>query len=240
MPADASDTIVIVSAYQEADRLGSTLAALAQAFPGARVVVADDGSRDGTDRVAVAAGAQLVRAPRTIGKGGAMTRAAQLVMDAGASVYVLCDGDLGETARELAPLASAVGEGRCDLAIAAFARRVGGGFGAALGFSRWATRRLSGLELSAPISGQRALRAEVLRAVTPFAPRFGMETAMNVDAARAGFRVCELELDLAHRATGRTLGGFLHRIRQLADFVLVYLNRRRRGAVRQRPHGRPG
>ena len=233
MPADASDTIVIVSAYEEAERLGSTLAALARAFPGARVVVADDGSRDGTDQVALGAGVELVRTPRTIGKGGAMTRAARQVMDAGAAVYVLCDGDLGETARELVPLASAVADGRCDLAIAVFARRVGGGFGAALGFSRWATRRLAGLELSAPISGQRALSPEVLRAVTPFAPRIGMETAMNVDAARAGFRVCELELDLAHRATGRTLGGFVHRIRQLADFVLVYLKRRRRG---DRPH----
>jgi glycosyltransferase involved in cell wall biosynthesis len=231
---------VIVSAYQEADRLGSTLAALGQAFPGARVVVADDGSHDGTDQVARAAGVELVRSPRTIGKGGAMTRAAKRVIDAGAGVYVLCDGDLGDTARELAPLASAVADGRCDLAIAAFAQRVGGGFGVALGFSRWATRRLAGLELSAPISGQRALRGEVLRSVVPFAARFGMETAMNVDAARAGFRVCEVELDLAHRATGRTLGGFAHRIRQLADFVLVYLDRRRRGPGRVLQDGRPG
>ena len=226
MPADASDTIVIVSAYQEADRLGSTLAALAQAFPGARVVVADDGSRDGTDQVALQAGVELVRMPRTIGKGGAMTRAVEGVVDAGASLYVLCDGDLGETARELPRLASAVADGRCDLAIAVFARRVGGGVGAALGFSRWATRQLTGLELSAPISGQRALRGEVLRAVTPFAPRFGMETAMNVDAARAGFRVGEVELDLAHRATGRTLRGFVHRARQLKDFARAYLTRR--------------
>jgi glycosyltransferase involved in cell wall biosynthesis len=240
VPADPSDTIVIVSAYQEADRLGPTLAALARAFPGARVVVADDGSRDGTDQVALRAGVELVRTPRTIGKGGAMTKAAQRVVDAGARVYVLCDGDLGETARELGPLASAVADGSCDLAIAAFARRVGGGFGVALGFSRWATRRLGGLELTAPISGQRALRGEVLRAVTPFAPRFGMETAMNVDAARAGFRVCEVELNLAHRATGRTLGGFAHRIRQLADFALVYLDRRRRRAAPVRHHGRRG
>jgi glycosyltransferase involved in cell wall biosynthesis len=240
VPTDPPDTIVIVSAYQEADRLESTLAALAHAFPGARVVVADDGSRDGTDQVALGAGVELVRTPRTIGKGGAMTRAAERVMDAGARVYVLCDGDLGETARELTPLASAVADGRCDLAIAVFARRVGGGFGAAIGFSRWATRRLAGLELSAPISGQRALRGDVLRAVTPFAPRFGMETAMNVDAARAGFRVCEVELDLAHRATGRTLGGFVHRIRQLADFLLVYLDRRRTGRARAVSDGRPG
>ena len=45
---------------------------------------------------------------------------------------------------------------------------------------------------------------------------------MTIDAVRAGSRVVELELDLAHRATGRTLAGFVHRGRQLVDFVRVY------------------
>ena len=48
---------------------------------------------------------------------------------------------------------------------------------------------LTGLDLRAPISGQRALRREVLDTVTPFAPRFGMEIGMTVDAARAGYRL---------------------------------------------------
>jgi hypothetical protein len=53
-----------------------------------------------------------------------------------------------------------------------------------------------------------------------------MEIGMTIDAVRAGFRVSEVELPLAHRATGRTLRGFLHRGRQLADFVAVYWARR--------------
>ena len=96
----------------------------------------------------------------------------------------------------------------------------------ALGFARRAVARLTGLELSAPISGQRAMRPEVLRAVLPFAPGFGMEIAMTVDAHRAGFRVVEVELDLEHRATGRDARGFAHRARQLADFARVYASRR--------------
>src|SRR5919109_3971612 len=224
------ETVVIVSAYQEEERLPSTLAALREAFPGARVLVADDGSSDATAHLALQEGAELVRAPTMVGKGGAMTLAAERVLPLAlapdAPVFVLCDADLGETARELPPLVSAVRDGGLDLAIARFQVKVGGGFGFALGFSRWATRRLGGLELAAPISGQRALRGEVLPVVVPFAPRFGMETAMNIDAARAGFRVAEVELDLAHRATGKNLRGFLHRARQLKDFALVYLDRR--------------
>jgi hypothetical protein len=50
---------------------------------------------------------------------------------------------------------------------------------------------------------------------------------MNIDAARAGFRIVEVQLDLGHRATGRTLRGFAHRFRQLVDFARVYVSRRK-------------
>jgi glycosyltransferase involved in cell wall biosynthesis len=219
---------VVVSAYNEADRLGETLAALRAAFPGARVVVADDHSEDATPEVAAAAGAEVVRAPRHLGKGGANTLAVRRVLAGGGAVptLVLCDGDLGGSARELPRLVDALDQDEGDLAVAVFARRVGGGFGFALGFSRWAILRRTGLAPEAPISGQRALRPAVVEAVLPFAPGFGMETAMTIDAHRAGFRLVEVELPLEHRATGRSAAGFIHRFRQLVAFVRVYVSRR--------------
>jgi glycosyltransferase involved in cell wall biosynthesis len=223
-------TVVIVSAYNEADRIGSTVAALLAAFPGGRVVVADDGSSDGTEAAALAAGSEVVRSPRNVGKGGATTLAAERVLslawdDSEPVVFLLCDGDLSETAGHLVALRDSVVSG-ADLAVARFARRVGGGFGLAKGFARWAIRRRCGFEASEPISGQRALSARAFRVAVPFAHGFGMEIGMTVDVVRAGYRVVEVELPLAHRATGRTVGGFVHRGRQLRDFVRVYLARR--------------
>lgn len=225
---------MLVTAHEEADRLPATLAALAAAFPGARVVVADDASEDATADVARAAGAEVVRTARRLGKGGAATLAAERLRADGppASAIVLCDGDLGASARALPELVEALERGHGDLAVASFARRVGGGFGIALGFAGWAVRALTGLRPAAPISGQRALRPEVLAAVLPFAPGFGMEIGMTVDAHRAGFRLAEVELELEHRVTGRTAAGFLHRARQLRDFARVYVSRRMRGAAR--------
>ena len=143
-----------------------------------------------------------------------------------AAVYLLCDGDLAESASALGPLVQAVRDGRADLAVAVFAQRVGGGFGIALGFARWAIRRRCGLVTAAPISGQRALGAGTLEQVLPFAAGYGMELGMTIDAVRAGSRVLELELELSHRAGGRSLAGFAHRARQLADFVRAYARRR--------------
>ncbi len=221
--------VAIVAARNEADRIGDTVEALQSAFPGAAIWVADDASTDGTAEVAMTAGAQVVSRGRPHGKGANVTAAAEAALSAGPALrlVLLCDGDLGASAARLAPLVEAVERGECDLAVAAFSRRVGGGFGLALGFARWAIRRLCGAETTAPISGQRAMRADVLRATLPFARGYGMEVGMTVDAVRAGFRLREHELDLEHRATGRDLAGFAHRAAQLRDFARAYRARRR-------------
>ncbi len=216
---------VIVAARNEADRVGATVAALREAFPGAAIWVADDASDDGTAEAALAAGVQVVSRGRPHGKGANVTAAAEAALGAHPvpRLVLLCDGDLGASAGRLAPLVEAVEHDECDLAVAAFVRRVGGGFGVALGFARWAIRRRCGLETTAPISGQRAMRVEVLRAALPFARGYGMEVGMTIDAVRAGYRLREYELDLSHRATGRSAAGFLHRARQLRDFARVYV-----------------
>jgi glycosyltransferase involved in cell wall biosynthesis len=233
-PEASGGLAVIVAARNEADLIAVTVSALREAMPEAAIYVADDASGDGTSEAALAAGAQVISRRRPHGKGANVTAAAEAALGAESppSTVLLCDGDLGASAAGLARLVDAVEEGECDLAVAAFSRRVGGGFGVALGFAGWAIRRLCGQETGAPISGQRAMRVEVLRATTPFARGFGMEIGMTVDAVRAGYRLREYELDLEHRATGRSLGGFVHRGRQLADFARVYLARRGGGAVR--------
>jgi hypothetical protein len=122
-------------------------------------------------------------------------------------VAVLFDADLEDSAARLVALVLEVRSGRADVAVAAFSRRLGGGLGVVVGFARWAIARRCGLHLRAPISGQRALRVRTLKQVMPFAADFGMEIGMTIDAARAGYRVGEVEVDLSHRASGRTLAG---------------------------------
>ena len=94
-------------------------------------------------------------------------------------------------------------------------RLSGGGMGTVRRASAAAIRLLARYRAEAPLSGQRALTAACLAAVRPLAGGFGMETAMTIDAVRAGLRVMEIPVPgLTHRATGRSLGGFIHRGRQ--------------------------
>ena len=219
---------VIVAAYNEAPRIQATLAALAAAFPAHRCGWPT--TVPPTPRPSLLSEpARGCCAASADGKGAAATLAARDALQANDDsepIFILCDGDLAESASGLGELVDALRRGDVDFWVAAFATRVGGGVGSAVAFARWAIRRRCGRENEAPISGQRALRASVLDDVLPFARGFGMEIGMTIDAVRAGHRVVEVELDLSHRATGRTLSGFAHRGRQLVDFVRVYFARR--------------
>jgi glycosyltransferase involved in cell wall biosynthesis len=225
---EGNEIAVIVAARNEVERMPATLAALREALPSAVLWVADDASTDGTAEAAMVAGAHVVTRRRPHGKGRNVAAAADAALSAEPPprLVLLCDADLGGTARELGALVAAVERDECDLAIAAFKAREGGGFGVAVAFARWAIRRRSGYTAEAPLSGQRAMKARVLRSILPPAVGFGLETGMTIDALRAGWRVKELELDLAHRATGRTPGDFAHRARQLLDSARAYWARR--------------
>ncbi len=201
---------VLIAARDEEGRIAHTVAGLREQFPDALIVVADDGSRDATPDRAEDAGARVIRLQR-LGKGQALTLAERQLEP---GPLLLCDADLRGDLRPLV-------ESEAELAIAAFAARVGGGLGLAKSAARLLIRLRCGLAPREPLSGQRRLTARARAVVFPVAMGFGVETRMTIDAVRAGLTVQEVELDLEHRATGRDVRGFAHRGRQLADLALA-------------------
>ena len=90
---------------------------------------------------------------------------------AAAELALVCDKDLGDSAAALPPLVeSPAGSRPRGRRLQAPRRRW---FGVALRAARWAIRNRSGFEAAAPISGQRAIGAEVLRAVSRSPPDTG-------------------------------------------------------------------
>jgi hypothetical protein len=202
---------ILIAARDEESRIGTTIAELRRQFPEAEVIVADDGSRDGTAAVAAKAGAHVLRLPHR-GKGQALTLAERA---APPGAILLCDADLRG---DLTPLLA----GDADLTIATFAHRRGGGFGIAKEAARRLIELASGYAAREPLSGQRRLTQKARDAVFPLAAGFGCESAMTADAAKAKLVLGEKDLPLEHRATGRDLRGFAHRGRQLRDIILAF------------------
>jgi hypothetical protein len=199
---------ILVAARDEEAAIAQTVTALRRDFPDAEVIVADDGSRDGTPAAAEEAGAIVLRLPRR-GKGQALSAAERA---APPGRLLLCDADLSG---DLTPLAERDG----DVIVAAFAERIGGGFGIAKRVARDLIELLGGMRTREPLSGQRTVSPSARASCFPLAAGFGCEVRMTIDAARAGLEIREVELPLSHRATGRDARGFAHRARQLRDVL---------------------
>jgi glucosyl-3-phosphoglycerate synthase len=214
--------VALVPARDEAHRIAATVAALRAMGEVDEVVVADDASSDGTGSIALAAGATVLRVRRHLGKGGVMEGVLRRI-DADAWLFV--DADLGGTASALAPVLDEVLAHRADVAIAVLPAQDGGGFGLVKHAAAGAIRAACGFDALAPLSGQRAVTARALAACRPLARGFGVETAMTIDAVRAGFRVHEVAADVRHRPTGRDIAGFAHRGRQGLDIATAALLR---------------
>jgi hypothetical protein len=212
MTGDTLRAVAVVPARDEEESVARTVQAL-RGLELDEVVVVDDGSSDDTSAAALAAGATVLRIPGHAGKGGAVEGAIDRLPPA--DLWLFADADLGATADGLGSLLDVVRSGRADMAVAIFPPQSGGGMGSVRRASAAAIRLLARYRAEAPLSGQRALTAACLAAVRPLAGGFGMETAMTIDAVRAGLRVVEIPVPgLTHRATGRSLGGFIHRGRQ--------------------------
>jgi glycosyltransferase involved in cell wall biosynthesis len=207
--------------------------------------VVDDGSRDGTAALAQGAGAHVMRHSRNRGKAAAMETGAEAVLliearskaaaseaaasepadsqpagpeAAGPRHLLFLDADLAQTAGEAAPLIEPVRAGRADMTIAVFSDRVRqGGHGFVVGLSGSGIMRAAGWRPAQPLNGQRCLTRAAFEAARPLAPGFGVETGLTIDLLRQGLRITEVEVPLAHRATGTDWRSQVHRARQFAD-----------------------
>jgi len=218
------DVAIVIPARNEADRIGATVKAAA-GVPGADlIVVVDDGSRDGTAAVAESAGAIVLRHSRSRGKGAALETGAEAVRllerndDHPQRQYLLfLDGDLAESAGCAGALVQPVRDGQADMTIAVFTDRVrAGGHGFVIGLSAAGIRRATGWTPAQPLNGQRCLTRAAFEAARPLAAGWGVETGLTIDLLRQGFRVTEVEVPMAHRATGTDWRAQLHRARQFA------------------------
>ena len=232
--ARSDDVAVVIPARNEADRIKATVTSAAGIAGVALVIVVDDGSADGTAAVARRAGAVVTRHARNRGKGAAMETGAEAVRVLDQREHrdrprhlLFLDADLVDTAALAGPLADPVLAGTADMTIAVFTTTVKlGGHGLVVGLSGAGIQRATGWRPAQPLNGQRCLTRAAFEAARPLARGWGAETGLTIDLLRQGLRVTEVEVELAHRATGTGLRAQLHRAHQLTDVARALAVRR--------------
>jgi glycosyltransferase involved in cell wall biosynthesis len=232
--ARPDDVAVVIPARDEADRIQATVTAAAGMAGVAVVIVVDDGSRDATAAVAQQAGAVVTRHGRNRGKGAAMETGAETARILDQREHrdrprhlLFLDADLADTAAQAGPLIEPVLAGTADMTIAVFSTTVKlGGHGLVVGLSGAGIHRATGWRPAQPLNGQRCLTRAAFEAARPLARGWGVETGLTIDLLRQGLRVTEVEVELAHRATGTGMRAQLHRAHQLTDVARALAVRR--------------
>lgn len=186
--------VCVIPALDAERTLPGVLRQLRRTLPGALLVGIDDGSRDQTRGVLEASCDVAVAHERNRGKGSALRAGFAAALERGAWAVVTIDAD-GQHVPAFAPrLLDALDH--ADLVVGA--RAHGGSMplprrltNAA---SRAAVSRCAGCDVPDPQSGFRAIRATVLRAVSPEGDRYEYETELLILAARAGFRLAHVPI----------------------------------------------
>jgi glycosyltransferase involved in cell wall biosynthesis len=189
--------------------------------PGYRPVVVDNGSSDGSGRIAAELGAMVVFEP--VRGFGAACWAGLVAAAPTDGVVCFMDGDGSLDPVELPRVAGPVVAGDADLVLGA-RRPTGRGawpVHARLGNAAVAAelRRRTGLEVR-DLGPMRAARADRLRDLGIADRRFGWPLEMVLRAVRAEWRIVEVPVSYAPR-TGRskvtgTVGGTLRTIRDMS------------------------
>src|SRR5215475_14600001 len=85
--------LIIMPALNEEATIGDVIRDVRSAAPGADVLVVLDVSRDGTERIARASGARVLRIPVRLGIGGAVRTGFRYAWDRGYEIAIQLDGD---------------------------------------------------------------------------------------------------------------------------------------------------
>jgi hypothetical protein len=242
MPATVA---AIIPAKDEGARIAATVRAVRSIPAVDLVVVVDDGSGDATAELAREAGASVVRHARNRGKAAAMTTGAGYVArqesvegrlggSDGRRPLLFVDGDLEDSAANVAVLLPPVVDGRADMTIATLPpqRTAGGGHGFVVRLARKGIEELTGFTAVQPLSGMRCMSRAAFDAASPLARGWGVEVGLTVDVLLAGLTVEEVPCELHHRVSGADWRGRLHRARQYRDVAIALARRRLRRGLR--------
>jgi glycosyltransferase involved in cell wall biosynthesis len=193
---------VLLPCYNEAAAIGRTVEQFARALPDATVYVFDNNSTDGSDTVALAAGA-AVRRVRQQGKGHVVRR---MFADVDADIYVMADGDATYDAAAAPALIAAMLADRLDMVVGARTSEVDAAYrrGHRVG-NRLLTgllRQLFGRSFTDILSGYRVFSRRFVKSFPVLSGGFEIETEMSVHALELRMPVGEIVTAYAARAEG--------------------------------------
>jgi glycosyltransferase involved in cell wall biosynthesis len=203
--------VAIVPALNEEHTIGSVIAELRSFDPGLDIVVVDDGSVDGTARVARGAGARVLRLPFNLGIGGAVQTGFRFAFEHGYDIAVRVDGDGQHDPSQLGLVLDPVLNGDADIAVgsrftdvtasgyrSSRSRRIG------IRLLAWVVSRIVGRRVTDTTSGFQAVNRNGIALFARDYPHDYPEVEATVMVFRHRLELVEVPVQMRERGGGRS------------------------------------
>jgi len=208
-PADATDIIVLIPAYNEAENIGPLLARVPKEVLGLRVqpVVIVDGGDDKTAEIVRQVGVPMLVHPINRGGGAALRTGYAAVLEMGAPIIVTMDADGQHQPEEIERLVAPILRGEADLVNGS---RVLGSYereDLIRPAGVWLFNKLISLltltRITDASNAFRAMRRELLADVELEQDQFHTSELL-IEALKKGYRVIEVPITIRARQAGTT------------------------------------
>jgi polyprenyl-phospho-N-acetylgalactosaminyl synthase len=206
-PRQTRGVWVAIAAYNEARAIAPVLASLRNT--GHDIVVVDDGSTDGTDEVAAAARAVVVRHSINLGQGAALQTGITFALLQGAEFIVTFDADGQHRAAHIEELLAALVVHRADFVLGS--RFLGEGSNIPvsrrllLRAATWFTRMTTGLAVTDAHNGMRAMTRRGAEQIHLRQNRMAHASEFLDQIADSGLKYVEVPviIDYSHYSVGK-------------------------------------
>jgi glycosyltransferase involved in cell wall biosynthesis len=206
---------VVIPAFNEANTIAGVIGDIRALYPGAEVLVIDDGSVDDTAETALKAGAIVYRHPYNIGNGAAVKTG---IRTATGDVLVFMDGDGQHDPKDIHRLLDHIPE--YDLVVGE--RPKGGQASSSRAIGNWFYNRFASYVAKFQIrdltSGFRAIKADVAREFIYLLPNtYSYPTTITLGVLRSGRSIKYQRIDIRRRQGGKS------GIRLLSDGIRFFM-----------------
>ncbi len=213
----------VIPAYNPGGTLSSVIEGVKRYLRADRIVVVDDGSADGTARLAEAAGVVLIRHAANRGKGEALKSGFKHLLGLeGVEAIFTIDADGQHDPEEIPLFVEAFRSGRGDLL-------VGNRMDERAGMPRIrvltnivtsaVVSALAGCRIEDSQSGYRLMRSDVLRRIDLVTSRYETESEILIKSSRVGATISSVPIRTIYGGEESTIHPFRDAVR---FFVLVF------------------